>query len=189
MLELLEQFDRELFLFLNGLNSPVLDIIMVWFSDKLFWIPFYFLLLLLIVWKNGWKSLLIIIPIVALVITLSDQISVHLFKEVFKRYRPCHNEQIKNLVHLSNGCGGIYGFVSSHAANTFALAVFIGFILKDRIKYIFPFMLSWAFLISYSRIYTGVHYPLDILAGAILGILIGSFGFYLSFLVSKKLSF
>ncbi|MDQ3193068.1 MAG: phosphatase PAP2 family protein [Bacteroidota bacterium] len=189
MLELLKQFDKELFLFLNGIHSPLLDVIMYWFSDKFFWIPFYFFLLIIIGWKNGFKSLLILIPVVALVITLSDQLSVHLFKEVFKRYRPCHNEQIKSYVHLVNGCGGIYGFVSSHAANTFALAIFIGFVLKEKIKFILYIMLLWAFLVSYSRIYTGVHYPLDIIAGALLGITIGMLGFYLYFQISKKFNF
>ncbi|HET6244791.1 MAG: phosphatase PAP2 family protein [Bacteroidetes bacterium] len=189
MLALLKQFDQELFLFLNSLNNPALDIIMYWFSDKLFWVPFYFILLLIIGWKKGWKSLFILIPVVALVIALSDQLSVHLFKDVFKRYRPCHNDQIKETIHIVSGCGGIYGFVSSHAANTFALALFIGLVLKNKFKFILHFMLIWALMVSYSRIYIGVHYPADILVGAMLGILIGCFGFYLNGLITRKINF
>ena len=146
----------------------------------------YLLLLILIVRKSGWKFLLVILPVTALVITITDQLSVHLFKEVFKRYRPCHNEDIKNMIHLVKGCGGLYGFVSSHAANSFALAVLIGNCLKSKWGNMIYFMIVWAVLVSYSRIYNGVHYPADIIAGGLLGILAGWGGYKITLWVCNK---
>lgn len=110
---------------------------------------------------------------VVALIFLSDKVSVYLFKDVFLRYRPCHNLDISHLVHLVDGCGGKYGFVSSHAANTFALATYLGVVLKKHFPKMLLWMLIWAAVVSYSRIYLGVHYPADIVVGAILGVGIG----------------
>ena len=117
---------------------------------------------------------------------MGDRISVMAFKDVFQRFRPCHNPDIANLVHLVDGCGGKFGFVSSHAANSFALALFTGLLLRKHYKYILPIMLFWAALVSYSRIYVGVHYPGDILGGAILGTVIGIFVYWLMKIVNKR---
>lgn len=127
-----------------------------------------------------------VVPIVVLVILCADQFSVHFFKNVFLRYRPCHNLAIADLVHVVDGCGGKYGFVSSHATNTFGLAVYLGLILKPHIKWMFIALLAWATLVSYSRVYVGVHYPADILGGAILGSLIALFYVFLYRLIVKK---
>ena len=105
----------------------------------------------------------------------SDQASVQLFKNVFERLRPCHNPDINTMIHITGSCGAKYGFVSSHAANSFALAVFVGLLLRHHYRYIMTGMLLWAALVSYSRIYVGVHYPGDILGGAILGGVIALF--------------
>ena len=171
-MEQLILWDKELFLFLNGLNNDFLDVVMYWVSDKYIWIPFYFILLVLIGQKLRWKSLLIILPMVVLLILLSDQGSVFL-KNLFQRLRPCHEPSLDGLVHLvREKCGGQYGFVSSHAANTFAIAVFIGELLKRQLKWILIFMLLWAGFVSYSRIYLGVHYPADIFCGGLLGVIL-----------------
>ncbi len=121
---------------------------------------------------------------VIILIVLSDQASVQLFKEVFQRLRPCHNPQIAELVHLVDGCGGKYGFISSHATNTFALALFMGLVLNKHIPFIFIGLLCWAIVVSYSRVYVGVHYVSDIFVGALLGMLIG----WLVFFGLKKLN-
>ncbi|MFH1319869.1 MAG: phosphatase PAP2 family protein [Bacteroidota bacterium] len=169
----LEFLDTQLFLFLNSFHNDLWDTVMYFMSDKYFWAPLYALLLVLISIKLGWKRLLLILPLIALLILLSDQGSV-LLKNIFQRYRPCHNLIIADLVHTINGkCGGQFGFVSSHAANTFALAVFVGMLLRKRLKWMFAFMLLWASLVSYSRIYTGVHYPADVLGGALVGGVLG----------------
>jgi len=171
MIEALESLDLELFLFLNGLHHVALDPLMLWISEKYVWIPFYLLLLGLIVRKHDLKSLVIIIPALIMLITLSDQISVQIFKNGFERYRPCYNEDIQNLIHLLGDCGGRFGFISSHATNSFALAIFLILVMKSRSFMLVMFV--WAAIVSYSRIYLGVHYPADIAVGALVGGIIG----------------
>jgi undecaprenyl-diphosphatase len=183
LIEYIKQLDTQLFLFLNGLNHPFFDPVMSWISDKIIWIPFYGLLLYLIIKKHGVGSLKIIIPSAGVLILFSDMISFHLFKEMFQRYRPCHNLEIKHLVHLVDACGGMHGFISSHAANTFALAIFTGKILAN--KKALSLMVLWATVVSYSRIYLGVHYPLDIIGGALLG---ASIGYFISYWTNKFLA-
>lgn len=170
MIETLRNTDTALFLFLNGKHNAFFDMLMWWVSYKYTWIPLYALLLVL-VWKKVKIKTPLVLLSIALLILISDQISVHFFKNFFERYRPCHNLLIKDKVHLVDGCGGMYGFVSSHAANTFALAVFLSLLFKNN--WFTVFLLFGAGLTSYSRIYLGVHYPLDILFGAILGCVAG----------------
>ena len=185
-LEKIEELDTALFLFINGKHHPYIDVLMALVSHKLFWIPLYALMLLFLAKKLGWKRLLVVIPVVALMILATDQVSVHLFKNVFQRYRPCYNENIKHLVHLVNGCGGQYGFVSSHAINVFALAVYTGLMLKDHFKYYLVLIVFWAALICYSRVYLGVHYPSDVFAGALLGTVAGYLAYRLHNLLHSK---
>lgn len=165
--------DTELFLFLNGLHVDWLDPIMTFISGKITWAPFYLVLLFLVIKKYKKQSILILIGVVILIVC-SDQISSGIFKPIFERPRPCHNEAIKDLVYLPNGhCGGAYGFISSHACNCFALAVFITHVLKKYYRKIAYIMYIWASLVAYSRIYMGVHYPGDIIVGAVVGIIVG----------------
>lgn len=167
------QFDTQLFLFLNGLHADWLDPIMIFISGKLTWTPFYLVLLYLVI-KNCKKQSILIILGIILLIVCSDQISSSVFKPFFERPRPCHDEVIKDLVYLPNGhCGGAYGFISSHACNAFALAVFITQILKKYCPNIACVMFVWATLVAYSRIYMGVHYPGDVVVGALVGAIIG----------------
>lgn len=165
--------DQQLFLWLNGLHADWLDSVMVAITAMWVWIPLYALLLYMVFkhyGRRGWWILLA----VALVILCSDQLSAHVFKPLFHRLRPCFNPELEGLVHLPKGLpGGRYGFVSSHAANTFAVAAFLTPVLAKQWRWIGWVLYFWALLSSYSRIYVGVHYPGDILAGAVLGILIG----------------
>lgn len=170
--------DTELFLFLNGLHVDWLDPVMTFISGKITWAPFYLVLLFLVI-KNYKRQSILIITAIVLLIFCSDQISSGIFKPIFERPRPCHNEAIKDMVYLPNGhCGGAYGFISSHACNTFALAFFITHILRKYYKKIAWVMFIWAALVAYSRIYMGVHYPGDVIVGAIVGVITG-------FIISK----
>ena len=172
-LDTMINWDKELFLCLNGAHNSFWDFIMFWASDKLIWIPVY-ILFLFILWKNYRSKIWIVILFAALLIFLSDQISVHLFKDVFQRLRPCHDPDLAGMVHIVNGkCGGQYGFYSSHASNIFAVAVFVISLIRKGDTITILSILLWAVLISYSRIYLGVHFPADVIAGVIAGSLLG----------------
>jgi undecaprenyl-diphosphatase len=171
MVNWLVAIDTQLFLFLNGLHTPFLDPIMVFFSGKITWLPLYLIIIFFMYKQFGWRLLWPLLG-VALVVVLADQTSVHLFKNVFERLRPCHNPDIKEMVHLAaSRCGGKFGFVSSHAANTFGVATFLALLFKRR--WFKVSILLWAAIVSYSRIYLGVHYPGDVLVGGLLGYICG----------------
>ncbi len=178
--------DTRLFLWPNGLHAEWLDAVMVLITEMWVWIPLYCVLLFLVFkqyGKQGWWVLLA----VCVVLLCSDQLSAHVCKPLFHRLRPCFNPELEGLIHLPNGpAGGRYGFVSSHAANTFAVAAFLTPMIKKAYRYIGWWLYGWAFLSSYSRIYIGVHYPGDILAGAALGILIGAIIWKLTTLILKN---
>lgn len=179
------QLDSRVFLAINGWNSEAWDGVMWWISGKTTWWPFYLLILALLGWRKKWHLLPMILFIVV-VITLTDQTSVHLFKNVFQRLRPCHEPSLEGLVHLvNNKCGGQFGFISSHAANSFGVAVLVSLWLRK--KGYTAVMLTWAVLIAYSRVYLGVHYPGDVIAGAIWGAGCAWLVFYLYNWVQSKL--
>ena len=179
------KLDTQIFLAINGWHSETWDGIMWWISGKTTWWPFYLLLLAFMAWKLKWQLVPILLFII-LVITLADQTSVHLFKNVFLRLSPCHEPSLDGLVHLvNNKCGGQYGFISSHAANSFAVAFLVLLWIKKR--WFTALMLSWALLVAYSRVYLGVHYPGDVLAGGIWGAGCGTVLFLLSRWILSKL--
>ena len=159
------EIDKELFLSLNSLHSPFWDTIMLMVTRKETWIPFFLIILFFII-KNYQSKALPILIILALTILAGDQFSVVL-KDTVQRLRPVHDPEIGSLVHNVLRKGSLYGFVSSHAANSFAIFAFTTRLFKNRGYYFL--ILFWALLFSYSRIYSGVHYPLDILGGGILG--------------------
>ncbi len=173
-MEALIDFDQALFLFLNGLHHPFMDEVMWYVTKTTTWIPFYAFLLYLAFKQLGPKAMYAFIPAIVVVIVMADQGSVQLFKNVFQRWRPCHEPVLEGLVHsVRNKCGGEWGFISSHASNTFGLAGFLGLTLTKKLG---KWMLLWAAVVSYSRIYLGVHYPGDILGGALFGLLCGATG-------------
>ena len=184
MLDKLVSLDTQSFLWLNSHHSPFWDKIMWFISGKVEWLPLYLILIGYIIYRYRWQSIAIIAAVI-LAITLTDQLAVKAFKEVFERLRPGHNPEIQHLVHIVNDYrGGSYGFVSNHAANSFALAMFLSFLFSNKNFSIVIF--TWAILVSYSRIYIGVHYPGDIVGGALLGMLIGWSIYQIYTLLLKK---
>ncbi|MBN2175834.1 MAG: phosphatase PAP2 family protein [Bacteroidales bacterium] len=187
MLEILNIWDIQLFLFLNGMHNSFWDVVMFWLSNKFIWIPLYlfFIYLLAKFYKKEaiWISLVLII-----LIAITDQLSVHLFKNIFERLRPCHEPSLEGMVHIVYGkCGGQFGFVSSHASNHFAMAIFLSGFLGKKIRYFTPLIFLWAFIISYSRIYLGVHYPGDVAVGGLFGASVGVLINKVYFTIRKEL--
>lgn len=177
MLDQLLHYDKELFLFLNNLGSSTWDGFWLVVTNKLTFIPLYVLLLFLVYKKLGVKSMLLLILVIAAMIAFTDQIT-NLFKYVIaKRPRPCREEDMQNIMRYVAPRCGRYGFFSGHAANSMAAAVFAGLLLKPYYKKLIFILLLWSAVVAYSRIYVGVHYPLDIICGMIFGALSG-FGFY-----------
>ncbi len=166
MLEWLTELDKDFFLLINGLGHPYLDTTMIWLSNKYIWFPFYGYLIFRLFQGYGFSFYQPLIALI-LVVVIADQTTSGFMKPFFERLRPCHEPELEPFIVLVKGCGGSFGFASSHAANTFGLAFFFYLIEKSRLSII---MLIWAFLVSYSRVYLGVHYPLDILAGALVGV-------------------
>lgn len=167
------ELDKDLFLYLNGFHNDFWDTIMLMVTRKETWLPFYLVIIYYFIKNYRNKSWLILL-LLAGTILASDQISV-LIKETVERLRPAHEPEIESLVHNVLRKGGLYGFVSSHAANSFAIYVFTSRIFKNRGYSIL--LLFWALLVTYSRIYSGVHYPLDVIGGALVGCAFG-YGFY-----------
>lgn len=166
MLDSLINFDKSVFLALNKLHAPWLDPIMYWVSDTVIWIPLYAFLLYHVV-KLPRKHAIVAVLCIAAAITMADQLSSKLIRPRLERPRPTWDAEISSQVHTVNDYrGGHYGFPSSHAANTFCAAVLIILLLRKPWT---RWLLAWALLVSYSRIYLGVHYPGDIIFGGILG--------------------
>lgn len=174
MVEHLKKLDSHLFLFLNGHHNNFFDFIFYWISDKWIWIPFY-IFLAWKVYQSFPANFLIILLFIGIAVAISDQLSSAVIKESVMRLRPCHDPAIAPRVHMvMNYCGGEYGFVSSHAANVFTLAAFIGRLFSAKNTMLIRVVWIWAAIVSYSRIYLGAHFPGDVIGGALIGILSGS---------------
>ena len=178
MLDFLLELDKKALLFINGINSPAWDSIMLWITGKSSWYPFYAILLIIIIYRERSYRVIFTIVFVAIVVTLCDQIA-GFFKAWVERPRPSHEPELVDLVRLvinpktgNPVRSSQFGFFSAHAANTFGVAAYLSNQFKNFKWTLFLF--TWAAVVSYSRIYLGVHYPLDIICGALTGLLIGT---------------
>ena len=179
--------DRSAFLVINGAHSATADTLMWYVSDLRVWLPLYVLFLVVIKLRWGWRGLFWSVPVIAGMILLSDSGSVMLFKNTVQRLRPCHAFELQGMVHLVNNyCGGDYGFVSAHASNHFAIATFMAGIFQRKPWWLVLALLLWASLIGYSRIYLGVHYPGDVIVGAIYGAIVGMLAFSIFMVIHQR---
>lgn len=176
MINELIEWDKKALLFFNGLHAEWLDPIMLMATQTLFWLPLYLFLLFVVVKTYG-KACWIPLLGIAVTILLADQITSGFMKPFFARLRPSQEPSLRGLVHLVDGyVGGLYGFASSHAANTLGTATFFWLLLHDTRKWI-TWLFPWAVVMTYTRIYLGVHYPGDILVGGLIGIASGWAGY------------
>ena len=179
------EVDQNLLLRWNGSDSIFWDSFMWVATSTYIWIPLAGVLLYVIIKNNKGNEILLTILALAIVITLADQIASSICKPMFQRYRPTQEPAIMHLIDTVNGYrGGRYGFISSHAANTFGVAVFVSLLIRNKLLSLILFI--WASLNAYSRIYLGVHYPGDILFGTLDGIIVGSSVYKLYRLIQNK---
>lgn len=185
MLKKLKIWDEELFLWLNSFQADWLDVIFFQLSQTLIWAPFY-LILIYFIYKKDPKSSWWVFGGIALTILIADQTTSGLMKPLFERLRPCHDERWNGMINNYGRCGGLYGFASSHAANTFGFATFLNLKMKGKLRFL-PWLFLWAAVISYTRIYLGVHYPIDVLVGAAIGVLAGLISWFIIVFVRREI--
>lgn len=176
--------DKQAMIFLNNLGSSTFDPFWILVSEKWFWIPLYVIFLYFLYKNFNKKSLFYILLFVALGITASDQIA-NIFKFGFERLRPCHDPSLEGLLREVK-CGGKFGFYSAHSSNSFFVASYLTILLGKKIKQLSYFLFVWAAIVAYSRVYLGMHFPGDIIIGAIMGILLAIFFGTLAKKVIKK---
>ena len=179
MIETLKQIDQQLLLLINrGLSNPFFDFLLPLMRSKYFWSPLYIFLIVYILKSNNTRKGLWTIAFLLFTFALTDFISASVIKESVQRLRPCNDPEIMGFVRSLVGCGSGYSFVSSHAANHFGIAIFLGAYFQQYRWVGFSFKI-WAAVIAFSQVYVGVHYPLDVFFGMLLGIGIAHLTFYL----------
>ncbi len=173
MLEQIVHLDKELFLFLNGLGTETWDGFWMFMTKTRNSAPLYVLLLYLVYKNFGLKKTIIVLAAIAMLITCTDQLS-NFFKYGVARLRPCHDPEVSGVMRLVKSyCGGKFGYFSAHAANSFGPAMFFILLFREQVKYIGLALIIWAAVVAYSRIYIGVHFPLDVLTGMVVGTFFG----------------
>lgn len=172
MVERILTYERDLFLALNGSDSAFLDRFMWLYTGKFIWLPLIVFILVVLIYKKNWRESVLVLLAIGLVVLLCDQFTSHLCKPYFMRFRPTHHPDFMEHVKVVfDYRGGLYGFISGHAANSFGVALLLSCIMKNKLFTWTVFL--WAVLMSYTRIYLGVHFISDIVPGAISGLIFG----------------
>ncbi len=179
-LEKIIQNDKDLFVYLNSLGNENWDTFWMTITNQFSWIPLYFLFFFLIYKSFGWKKGFVLLLLTALLVTFSDQFTVFI-KNYFERLRPNRDPSINEIIRILKN-NKSFSFLSGHATTSIAVSLFMHLSLKKYYKYTILFFI-WPLLFAYSRIYIGVHFPIDVTAGALLGLLIG----YVFYRLSLKL--
>ena len=177
--------DSSILLAVNGMHSSYFDTFMWLCSRKFEWIPFYLSILYVLFRNFNWRVVLYSLVAMGVVLLLTDAVSSHFIRPVVARLRPSNLENpISEMIHIvDNHRGGRYGFPSSHASNSWGLVFFVGLLLRRRV--LTTFLACWALLLCYSRLYLGVHYPGDLLAGMLLGAVVASLVYYVFWRTTK----
>lgn len=183
MLDKIRSLDTQLFIYLNSLGSETYDGLWLFITKQIHWTPLFLLLLYFIFKKLGGKQILYLILFIALLLVFTDQMT-NLVKNNFQRLRPCNNPEIKSFIRIVQARSS-YSFFSGHASNSMAVATFLYFILKDKVKH-FEFIFLWPLIFAYSRIYLGLHYPGDIITGYLFGATAGFLMFKCYQIAQKK---
>ncbi len=184
MLERILHYERDVFFFLNGSESDYWDHFMWLFSSKAVWFPLVLYILFILCYKKNWKEVLFILLAIVLVITICDQFASHFCKPYFARFRPTYHPDFKDQVETVFGYrSGKYGFISSHAANAFGFATFSALLFRQKLYGYTLFV--WSCATAYTRIYLGVHFISDVVAGALAGVLFG-YLVYLLYLFARR---
>lgn len=187
MLKEIVKWDRETFLYLNSLGTETWDGFWLFMTDSISSVPLYIVLLILTYRTLGFKKTLVVIVAIALLITVTDQLS-NFFKYGVQRLRPCHDPEISELMRLVKSyCGGKFAYFSAHAANSFAIASFFSCLFVKKYRIVAILLGVWACLVAYSRVYIGVHFPLDIITGMLVGSFFGWLFFRLHIFAQSKI--
>lgn len=178
--------DQSVFFLINGNHSPFWDEIMIFFTQAYTWAAFFILFIFFIIKKYKTKKGLVILLVLIIAVAFSDQLS-NVSKEFIQRLRPTHEPAIKDMVHFALKRGGLYGFFSAHASNTMVIAVLSSLIFRNKTYNRLIF--SWIFLIGYTRVYLGMHYPLDVIGGWIAGSILGYCAYIIIIFLEKHCFF
>lgn len=181
----LSQLDTELFLYLNSLGSTTWDTFWFYFTEKRSHIPLMLFLLVALYYTLGWKKFIVAIVVVAIMATFTDQVT-NIFKNSFKRLRPCNESELLDQIRFIAKRCGKYGYFSGHSSNSMGIAVLFFNLLKSKFPKGRYFLIIWALMMGYSRIYVGVHYPGDVLSGFIFGAVSGMLFYNLYYKATTK---